>query len=190
MVTNNGGSLVSQALVQLAKGKGLVTVSLVAPGNGPAWNEIAPHLTALGASLVLSEEEAGTHEYKKSLADFKGAVLGLNASGGRAAMLVARSLAHGATLVSYGTASRRTPAIAAPLDIFTASGLTLQGFNLETALKAQSKSTRDKDISAAASSIASSSIKLLVARESFLDFQQALKRAIAPGTERPVVLVF
>ena len=190
IVLNNGGSLVSQAIVQLAKSKGLVTVSLVAPGSGPAWKDIAPHLTALGATLVVSEAEAGTHEYKKTLGDFKGSVLGLNSSGGAAALIVARSLAPGSTLVTYGTASRRTPAISAPLDIFTAGGLTLKGFNLETTLKGLSKSTRDNDISTAASSIASNTIKLLVAREPFLDFQYALKRATAPGAERPVVLTF
>jgi hypothetical protein len=44
----------------------------------------------------------------QTLADFKGAALGLNASGGGAALTVARALAPGATLVTYGTASRRT----------------------------------------------------------------------------------
>ncbi len=190
VVLNNGGSLVSQALVQLAKAKGVTTVTLVAPGSGPAWKDISPHLTAVGASLVVGEGEAATHEFKKTLADFKGAVLGLNSSGGSAALTVARSLAPGGTLVTFGTSTRRTPSITAPLDIFTALNLTLKGFNLEAALRGLDKGARNGEVAGAASSVAAGEVKLLVAREPFADFNAALKRATTPGVERPVVLVF
>ena len=189
---NDGANLVSQALVQLAASRGIKTVSLVRPGTGPAFETLSPHLTALGASIVLRETEAASHVFKKTLADFKGAKLGVNASGGAAALTVARALAPRGTLVTYGTASRRTPAISAPLDLFTASELALKGFNLALWGAAAPKETRDADIAEATRAVsgASPAVKLLVAREPFSDFTAALKRATSAGNERTVVLTF
>ena len=189
---NDGASLVSQAVVQLAARAGVKAVTLIREGTGPAFDALSPHLTALGAALVVSEANAATHAFAKTLRDFKGAVLGLNASGGAAALTTARALAPRATLVTYGTPSRRTPALTAPLDLFTVSDLTLRGFSLGAWAERTQKEGRDGEVAAAARAVggAAPAIKLLVAREPFADFALALKRATAPGTERPIVLTF
>lgn len=189
VVQNNGASTVAQAVVQLAAAKGVRTVTLVRPGTGPEWDQLVPHLTSLGATLVASEEEAGRHEFAKTLKDLPAGVLGLNSSGGAAATLVARSLAQGATLVTYGTAGRR-PAITVPLDLFTARDLTLRGFNLDAAVKAGARAARDAEVAGAVKAVADGSVKLLVAREPFKDFAAALERTYRPSNQRKVVLTF
>ena len=158
-------------------------------GSGTAWIEVVPHLTSLGATLVVSEEEAGRHEFAKTLADLPKGVLGLNSSGGAAASLVARALAPSATLVTYGTQSRHA-AISVPLDLFTASDITFKGFNAATYLNGLKKEARDVAARDAAQLVSSGKMKLLVAREPFGQFSAALKRAYAIGVERQVTLVF
>lgn len=189
---NDGANLVSQALVQLAAARGVKTVVLVRPDSGPRFDAYSPHLSALGAGLVISEAAAASHAFTKTLADFKGAVLGVNASGGAAALTVARALAHGATLVTYGTASRRTPALSAPLDLFTAADLHARGFSLGAWAARTAPGARSGEVAEAAKAVAGSApaVRLLVAREPFADFAAALKRATAPVCERPVVLTF
>ena len=192
VVLNDGGNLVSQAVVQLAAARGVKTLSLLREGSGPAFASLSPHLTALGASLVCGEDAAASHAFKKSLADFKGAVLGLNASGGAAALATARALAPRGTLVTYGAAARGRAAIAAPLDLFTAADLTLRGYSLTRWAAAAPKEARDKAVAAAFAAVAGAqpAVRLLVAREPFADFAQALKRVGSAGNERPVVLLF
>ena len=148
-----------------------------------------PHLTSLGATLVVSEEQAGRHEFAKTLADLPKASLGLNSSGGAAAALVARALAHSSTLVTYGTQSRHA-AVNAPLDLFTAADLTFKGFNASTYLSGLSKEARDAAARDAAALNMAGKVKLLVVREPFAQFSDALKRAYAVGAERQVTLVF
>ena len=196
---NNGGSLVAQAVVQLAAARGLRTVSLVREGAGPEWEALSPHLTALGATLVLPERAAGKHEFAKTLRDLPPGALGLNGSGGAAALAVARALGKGATLVTYGAASGREAALAAPLDLWTVGDLTARGFSLSAWLAALSAPARAAEVAEAAAACASvegkegakrAAVALLVAREPFADFAAALKRSGAPGNARPVVLTF
>ena len=195
---NNGGSLVAQAVVQLAAAKGLRSVTLVAPGGGIEWSALSPHLTALGGTLVLGEGDALKHEFLKTMRDLPPGALGLNGSGGSAANSVARALARGATLVTYGAARRREAALSAALDLFTVGDLSARGFSLQAWAEKQNGAALAADIAAAAAACASeegggkelkrASVSFLVAREPFEDFSAALKRATAAVTDRPVVL--
>jgi NADPH:quinone reductase-like Zn-dependent oxidoreductase len=192
IVQNNASSLVSQAVTQLAAAAGVRCVSLVrAPGGaGASWSDVAPHLSSLGATLVVSEEQAGRHEFAKTLRDLPAGVLGLNSSGGAAATLVARALAPRATVVTFGAAAPRAAALTAPLDLFTAADLTFRGFSAAAHLGALPKDARDAAAREAAGLVASGAVKLLVVREPFSGFAAALKRAYALGAERQVTLVF
>jgi NADPH:quinone reductase-like Zn-dependent oxidoreductase len=193
VMLNNGSSLVSQAVVQLASKAGLRSVSLVRSDSGIEWEKLAPHITAIGATLVVSEAQAGRHEFAKTMADLPKAKLALNSSGGPAALLLARHLAKGATLVTCGSEGRRA-AISAPLDIFTAQDLSLRGLNVEAWSAGLSKEARDKAVAEAVGSLFAAEgawrLRLLVAREPFKDFAVALKRTYAPGNDRQVSLTF
>jgi trans-2-enoyl-CoA reductase len=185
IVQNGAGSTVGQTVIQLAAAKGVKTVNLVRHGGD--WSKVVAHLQGLGATTVVAEEQAGKHEFRKTLADVGAGKLGLNATGGAAAGLVARALAPGATLVTYGSSSGRP--VSAPLDLFTHKDLTLRGFNLDKAVGSGDKAARDTLAREAVAAVANGSIKLLVAREPFRDFGVALGRTLQPH-QRKVVLVF
>jgi mitochondrial enoyl-[acyl-carrier protein] reductase / trans-2-enoyl-CoA reductase len=185
LVQNGAGSTVGQAVIQIAAAKGVKTVNLVR--HGGEWAKVVAHLQGLGATTVVAEEQAGKHEFRKTLADVGAGTIGLNSTGGAAAGLVARALAPGATLVTYGSSSGRP--VSAPLDLFTHKDLSLRGFNLEASLGKLDKAERDAFARDAVAAVANGSIKLLVAREPFRDFNVALGRTLSPH-QRKVVLVF
>ena len=196
MVQNNGGSLIAQAVIQLARAKGVRTITLVAPGGAIEWSALQPHLTALGGTLVLSEADALKHEFLKTIKDLPPGALGLNGSGGAAASAVAHALRQGATLVTYGASRRKEAALTAPLSFFTESALTAKGFSLHAWARARGEKALRADIAAAALACSAEEGKphaaatFLVAREPFEDFAAALKRTTAAVTDRPVVLRF
>jgi len=189
VMVNNGSSMVSQAVLQLAVAGKLRCVSLVRSNVGADWAEVSPHLTSLGASLVVSEEKAASHEFTKTMTDLPKAKLALNSSGGPAALLLARHLAVGGTLVTCGTEGRRS-AISAPLDIFTARDLTLRGLNAAAWSSKLSKAERDAEVVSAVTAVSQKQLRLLVARETFADFSHALARFYRPGDGRQITLTF
>lgn len=177
----------AQAVVQLASARGVRVIVLVRPGSGPEWDKLSPHLTSLGAALVVSEAEAARHEFAATLKDYPGAALALNSSGGDAATVVARALAPGGTLVTYGSWGRAA-ALRAPLDLFTAHDITAKGLNLDAWLRSLPRAQRDAEVKGAVAAVASGAVRLLVAREPFADFGAALARTYRPSNERKVVL--
>lgn len=186
VVQNNASSTVGQAVIQLASKQGLKTLNIM-PAHSK-WAELVGHMQALGATTVVADAQAGRYEFiTKVLADMPAAKLGLNSAGGAAASAVARALAPGSTMVTFGSASGKP--VTAPLSWFTSRELTLKGFDLAKQTVSMPKADLDKAVQEAVSAVACGSVKLLVAREPFKDFPVALKRALTPE-ERKVVLTF
>ena len=115
-------------------------------------------------------------------------MLGFNSSGGSSAGVVAHALATSGTLVTYGSMERK-PAITAGLDLFTNKDLTLKGINIDRILSSMDRTTRDAQVVEAVGAVSKETVRLLVARESFKEFNVALTRATKDG-ERKVVLTF
>jgi len=182
-VQNNASSTVGQAVVQLAARKGIKSINIMR--SQTLWADMVSHMQSIGATTVVSDDQAGRFEFSKVLADLPAGRLGLNAAGGAAASAVARALAPSSTLVTYGSSSGRP--VTAPLKWFTEKDLTLKGFSLGKATAAMSKAELDSAVQAAVAGVSSGSLKLLVAREPFADFGVALKRALTPE-QRKVVL--
>jgi len=183
-VQNDASSLVGQAVIQLAAANGQRTLN-VARAHGK-WAELASHLQALGATAVVSDDQAGRFEFARVLADMRAGRLGLNGAGGAAASAVARALAPSSTMVTYGAASGRP--VAAPLSWFTARDLSLRGFSLGAAVAGMPKAALDAAVAEAVAAVDAGAVKLLVAKEPFADFAVALKRAAGPEHERAVVV--
>ena len=116
----------------------------------------------------------------------------MNGAGGADFTSVARALAPGATLATYGGAFKRP--IALSLTTLISRGITLTGFSLERHLAGMGKAARDAAVNAAiadARGDGGAPIKLLLARETMADFlPHALVRASKPAAaERTVVVV-
>lgn len=184
IVQNNAASTVGQAVIQIAAARGLSTVNILRQRDD--HDDIVNHLQGLGAGLVVTEDIARTPAFKKLLSDLPGPKLGLNSVGGESATVVAKALGEGATLVTYGSSSRKPVTI--PTSLLMSKDLTLRGFSLQRWMENASDADRTALVAEAAGLTSTSSVKQLLAREPFADFEIALKRAQEPS-ERKIVLV-
>uniref|UniRef100_A0A7S3QL23 Enoyl reductase (ER) domain-containing protein n=1 Tax=Dunaliella tertiolecta TaxID=3047 RepID=A0A7S3QL23_DUNTE len=125
VVQNGATSAVGQAVIQLAKAKGLQTVNIIR--DRPNWAETEDWLKKLGADVVTTEEKLleslKQNGGKGPLADCK---LGLNCVGGSSAVAVAKALCEGGTMVTYGGMSMQPVNIPTSLLIF--KDLNFRGF--------------------------------------------------------------
>lgn len=188
IVQNNAYSSVGQAVVQYAAKHGLKTINIV--NFTPDWDKTVPHLQGLGATIVVNEKYATTPAFAKLIKDLPAGKLGLNSIGGKNAGSVAKALDSNAKLVTYGASGAQ--AVQAPLDWFVNKNLTLAGANVDAKLRSMTKEARDSEVHAALNDVAGdekASVKLFVAKEPFLDFPQALNRAMNPH-DRKIVLNF
>ncbi|KAI5861080.1 NAD(P)-binding protein [Durotheca rogersii] len=109
---NGANSGVGRAAIQLGALWGYRSVNVIRARASPAATKaLKDELTALGATLVVTEEEFEARTFRKELAgrtrgSREAVRLGLNCVGGPSARTLARSLGTGATLVTYGGMSR------------------------------------------------------------------------------------
>lgn len=121
VVQNGANSAVGQLVIQLAKVMGVHTVNVVR--DRPNMEELQHYLKGLGADIVTTDDQL-----KDTLAsaDMPRPKLGLNCVGGASSTVVAKSLAHGATIVTYGGMSMKPLTVPTSLLIF--KDLTCKGF--------------------------------------------------------------
>jgi len=119
VIQNAGNSAVSVCFTQLAKSRGINTISMV---RRP---ELETFLIDQGASVVVPDNSKIWEEAKKITAG-AGLVLALNSIGGASALALARALNTDGVHVTYGGASGET--IRFPTRELIFQGITLKGF--------------------------------------------------------------
>lgn len=126
IVQNAANSGVGRCVIQLCRRVGIHTFNIV---RRP---ELAPELKALGADVVLTEEEDAKEAFR---AHCSGAspLLALNAVGGPSALNIANLLAPDGTLVTYGGMGRQPLKI--PIGLLIFKNLSVRGFWLTRWLK-------------------------------------------------------
>jgi NADPH:quinone reductase-like Zn-dependent oxidoreductase len=136
----------------------------------------------------VDEDFARTPAFGKLLADGAKPKVAFNSVGGPSASIVAKALAPGGKLVTFGSSSRKGVHLAS--SHFLSNGISAEGFNLQTHLAGLSKESRDKLVQKAVADVSGEkpAVKQLVAREPFANFTSAIARSLAAG-ERKVVLV-
>jgi trans-2-enoyl-CoA reductase len=121
VLQNAGNSAVGRCVIQLAKLLGLKTASLVRRA------ELIGGLETLGGDLVLEDTPDAAKTLKNALKKHGGRpLLALNAVGGESAATLAKSLAPGGTLVTYGAMGRKP--LTLPNGLFIFNGLKATGF--------------------------------------------------------------
>lgn len=120
VVQNAANSGVGRCIIQLAREMGVRTVNFVRRPD-----ELREELAALGADLVVGEDEEDV--VKKTLArlDGKRPVLASNAVGGESALRLMDMLAPGGSMVTYGAMSRKS--IKVPNGFLIFKGIKLEG---------------------------------------------------------------
>jgi trans-2-enoyl-CoA reductase len=119
IVQNGANSAVGRYVIQICRLRGLNSINVVR--SRPNIEELKTELTQLGASEVYTEEE-----FVKVSRGLKNVRLGLNCVSGRSSLVLARSLADGGYLVTYGGMSKQP--VQTPTGSFIFNDITLKGF--------------------------------------------------------------
>ncbi|OSX81343.1 hypothetical protein BU14_0022s0063 [Porphyra umbilicalis] len=145
VVQSGGESAVGSAVVQLAAARGMKTVTFVK--ESADYASTVERLKSAGGDVVVSETYASSSGMREIFADMGAPKLALNGTGGKVATELARALAPGGTLVTYGSA---TPGLTVPASALTGKDLTLRGFSMERWLGRASRADAEGMVAALA----------------------------------------
>lgn len=143
IVQNAANSGVGRCIIQIARKLGVRTVNFVRRADA-----LREELTALGADIVVAEDDEDV--VKKTLAgmDGKRPVLASNAVGGESALRLMDMLAPGGSMVTYGAMSKKS--IKVPNGFLIFKGIKLEGLWVSQWLKTSSR----EDVEAAYAQLA------------------------------------
>ncbi|KAH3680754.1 hypothetical protein WICPIJ_008115 [Wickerhamomyces pijperi] len=118
LIQNAGTSAVSQMVSQIAKTKGINVISVIRDRDD--FDAVAERLTSQGATKVISESQNGDRDVGKELAKLTGGniKLALNSVGGKSSASIARKLAPGSKIITYGGMSKQPVTFPTSLFIF------------------------------------------------------------------------
>ena len=167
VVQNNANGPVGQAVVQVAKARGIKTINIIA--DGPDSDAVVEHLYGLGADIVVTEGYASSAKFAGLVADLPSPSLGINGAGGNAATAVARTVGEGSTVVTYGG---RAP-ITIPTSVLVGKNISLTGFSLGRWYAQASPEAIAELAQQASTLVQDGSLKATVAEVPFSDFQSA-----------------
>jgi trans-2-enoyl-CoA reductase len=136
VVQNGANSKVGRYVIQLARSKGLKTINIVRERDD--WDDTVQSLENIGADLVSTPKNVREDAKSAGLPPPK---LALNCVGGETATTMAKMLAPGGTLVTYGGMGREPVSVPTPLFIFR--NIRLRGFWI-SGLVAESGDTAKK----------------------------------------------
>lgn len=130
-IQNGANSGVGRAAIQLGKLWGWKSIAVVRGRAGAEGKALGRELEALGAEKVVTEAEVLDRGFKDQVKEWtrggrEKVRLGLNCVGGRPAVGMAKCLAEGAHVVTYGAMSKQAMAIPAGMMIFR--NLVFEGF--------------------------------------------------------------
>ncbi|PKY00396.1 NAD(P)-binding protein [Aspergillus campestris IBT 28561] len=132
LIQNGANSGVGRAAIQLAREWGIKTLNVVRERKTPEETEVLKkELKELGATAVITESELVSGEFRNMVNEFtrKGKEpirLALNCVGGKSATALAKCLAPGSHMVTYGAMSKQPVALPSGLLIF--KNLVFDGF--------------------------------------------------------------
>lgn len=180
-----GTSQVGRIVVQLARQRGLRTISLVRRSDADTL------LEALGADeVVVADVEADTRTVRSrvmELTDGRGASGAFDAVAGRIGGLATRCLAEGATMLVYGGLSGNPLAVDAGTFIFR--NITVRGFWRTGWFDRHPLVETRARLAPLVDMVASGELRLPVAAAYDLaDFSEAIAHSRQPGTEGKVLL--
>ncbi|KAI4195879.1 MAG: hypothetical protein LQ350_006919 [Teloschistes chrysophthalmus] len=122
-IQNGANSGVGRAAVQLGAMWGLKSICILRQRPEEEWDALKREMLELGATEVVSEKEVCERDFVKKVQDWTNGKdqlpkLALNCVGGDNAMAVAKTLAEGGTMVSYGAMGKVPLRVGASMLIF------------------------------------------------------------------------
>jgi len=184
IIQNGANSVVGTAIVQIAKARGINTINILR--EGPHAESAITNLKNLGADLVCTYEYARKPHFRETIAELKKPKVAFNCIGGDQATELARNLADGGTLVTYGGMSKRP--ITLPTSLLIFKNIQSRGFWLSNWVENHTTQERRAMYDELADMVRKGKIKLYLEAHKLSDFEFALKRHLEVYRDRKVIL--
>ncbi|EGG24996.1 trans-2-enoyl-CoA reductase [Cavenderia fasciculata] len=184
VIQNGASSMVGLSVIQMCKARGIKTINIIRRSSD--YDETVDRLKKLGGDIVVSEEYVRTPEYARLVADLPRPRLALNAVGGDSATELARNVADGGALVTYGGMSRRPVTVPTAHLIFR--NVSVHGFWLTRWVEQHSQAEISAMYEHIFGLIRDKKLKLWLEKHKFSDFNNALLRSQEPGKGRKIIL--
>lgn len=126
-IQTGANSGVGRAAIQLGRRFGFKSINVVR--NRDDIDELKKDLESLGATKVVTDEELADKGFRKVIKEWIGSSsikLGLNCTGGDSTTNIARQLAEGGHLVTYGGMARKP--VTLPVSLFIFKDITSHGY--------------------------------------------------------------
>uniref|UniRef100_T1JCA9 Enoyl-[acyl-carrier-protein] reductase, mitochondrial n=1 Tax=Strigamia maritima TaxID=126957 RepID=T1JCA9_STRMM len=124
IIQNGANSAVGQAVIQIARQLGVITVNIIR--SRPNLEKLKDELFKMGANHVITEEELRNKEFMSFLSSLPALKLGFNCVGGKSTTELMKYLGPNSTLVTYGAMSRQPFHVGAASLIF--KNIAVRGF--------------------------------------------------------------
>jgi len=184
IIQNAANGAVGQAVIQIAKHKGIKTINIIR--QRPLYNDIAKRLQEIGGTVVVSHDYLKQDEMRALISDLPKPKLALNAVGGESATELARLLAPGGTLVTYGAMSKKPVTIPNRSLIF--NDIRLRGFWLTKWNEEHTVEERLKTLDELIKLIKQGDLRAFIELHKLSDFSLALDRATKEYTGRKIII--
>ena len=184
IIQNGANSMVGTALLQIANARNIKTINIIR--QRPDHDVVVEKLKKLGGYMVVTEDYVGTPDFKRLISDLPVPKLALNCVGGSSATEMARTLAPGGTLVTYGGMSKKPVTI--PTSLFIFKDIQLKGFWMTTWVEQHSQQEKEQMLNSLYTLIRNNQLKLWIEKWNFNKFSQALQRSREPYRDSKVLL--
>ena len=185
IIQNGANSMVGMAVIQMARERGLKTINVVRSAR-PEIDTTLRLLSNLGGDINIPDDYLHSHAFHEILADLPPVKLGLNCVGGHGATDIARCLAKGGTMVTYGGMAKKPLKI--PFDLLTSKQLHLKGFWIAEWNATHSPVERQAMLESICELIRKDQLTFFFEMHDFDDFHHALKVSLESFSLRKVVL--
>ncbi|KAF0696361.1 Aste57867_12875 [Aphanomyces stellatus] len=186
VIQNGANSAVGQAVIQLAKLRGIQTINIIR--DDEKYAETVEHLKGLGATIVCTDDYLGSADFKRLIADLPAPKLALNCVGGVNGLNITKALAKGGVAVTYGGQSHEPVMTSTTALVF--NDISLRGFWMSEWAKNAPVAERKAMLSELAGLYADGKLKSWVETYPLANFDQALDAVVTRSTKRKVVVLF
>jgi len=187
IIQNGANGAIGTAVVQIASSMGVKTINILDSRNKDfaAFNE---RLKKLGGYVVVDDDYSQGYRFRELLSDLPKPRLALDSLGGPTATELARLLAPGGTMVTYGAASYRPVQIPSSLLIFNQINLT--GFWLPKWLEETPVEKKHQVLQKIVESLSLCEYMIFGELFQFEDYQLALKEFQTRGRNCRTLMAF
>ena len=185
IMQNGANSMVGQAVIQIAREMGVKTINIVRSDRPYCENELRL-LTNLGGDICVPDNYVNSAGFREILKELPPCKLAFNCVGGENSTDMIRSLASGATVVTYGGMSKKP--LTVPYDVLTQRQITLKGHWMAKWNEDHTKEERTKMIDDISNMIREKQLTFFYEMHDFDDFSHALKSSLEPFRLRKLIL--